>query len=328
MLSNLRLSRVDHKFLVSLKSFAYDKKQVTTNQYDLFKKIINKYSKQLSKNNFDITDLLELKWSCTLIESSPAYTETYIKLSDSKIITKSPYNKDFVSALRKNPIYSLMWNRELKQHELDFNTNNLRDLIELATRSYPVVNYCDNIQALLNKIKSYEDVKHWNPTLVYKNELLYIGASNSFVMDAIENIELNFNLDTLSNLSTHGITIDKSVIDHVISTTEYSQKQVLFSAQFDPMVEVTDIQSVILWLSELKCDVVFGNWRETSNINKMLAEVNIPCYNSVELRNKTIKDEFKKPVMFSFKSFDTLFLKPQRLHKIIRFVNSQPIDIK
>jgi len=92
MVGNISLSRFDKKFVESLQVL----KQVTTNQVELFYKIIYKYRRQLSKDELDADKLIHLPWTSKVIESAPQYTDGHVSIEGKQIIFKCPYNKNFI----------------------------------------------------------------------------------------------------------------------------------------------------------------------------------------------------------------------------------------
>ena len=50
--SAINLSHYDFKFISNMQSLSHDKKQITSNQEELFNKLIDKYKKQLKQHNY------------------------------------------------------------------------------------------------------------------------------------------------------------------------------------------------------------------------------------------------------------------------------------
>jgi hypothetical protein len=248
-------------------------------------------------------------------------------LENNKIIFRSPFNREFVNDLKKNPIYSMKWIRESKQYELNYSTNILRDLVTITSNHFPKYNLCPALENILKEVNNYSDVKYWDPTLVQSNGKLFLYAINSFLMDAISNINLEFDIKTISDLTQYGINIDSSVTDYIINTKNVLPNKVKFASQFNPIVEKTDLPDIIDWLKELECDAVLGVWN-TSEIPDKLKLAGIASYNITDSKVNIKQDEHRKIVVFNFKSFDLVYYKPYRLYKLVRFVNSQPITIK
>lgn len=327
MLTELRLSRIDHKFLESLRQYARTKKQITSNQDNLFKKILGKYHRQFIKKEFFLEKLLSLNWSCTVVPSSPLYTEAYLLLENNKIIFRSPFNREFVNDLKKNPIYSMKWIRENKQYELDYGTSILRDLITITSKHFPKYNLCPILKNIIDETTKYSDVKYWDPTLVASDGKLFLYATNNFLMDSISDIDFNFDIKTIADLTQYGINIDASVTDYIIKNTNILPKKVQFASQFNPVVEKTDMAELINWLKEFEVDAVMGHWNSTE-ITDLLKLAGISSYNMSNSKLNIKQEDHNKIVMFNFKSFDLAYYKPYRFYKLVKFVNSQPITIK
>jgi hypothetical protein len=92
MMGNISLSRFDKKFVESLQLL----KQVTTNQVELFYRIIYKYRRQLSKHELDADVLIHLPWTMKVVESAPQYTDGHLSIEDNQIIFKCPFNRSFI----------------------------------------------------------------------------------------------------------------------------------------------------------------------------------------------------------------------------------------
>ena len=161
MLIDIRLSRYDLQFVNNLTNMIGVKKTITTNQDNLFRKIALKYRRQFTQHKFDIDTLLLLSWECNVIESSPQYTNASITILKDKIIFRSPFNQGFLKALKKNPIYSMEWDRDKRQYEIKYGPTTLKMLITLSADHYEVIDYCPITKNIINSLSEYESVKYW-----------------------------------------------------------------------------------------------------------------------------------------------------------------------
>jgi hypothetical protein len=209
MMGSISLSRFDKKFVESLQLL----KQVTTNQVELFYKIIYKYRRQLSKHELDADKLIHLPWTLKVIESAPQYTDGHVSIVNNQIIFKCPYNKNFIDAFRKEDTNTFVWNKELKQYSTEYSTHLLKLLIYTSNKFFKTVHYCNIVTGLLDTIKEYKDVKYWQPTLTRINGNLFIVAITEQLNEALGDIVLDTKPATIANLVYHGVHIDESIYD-------------------------------------------------------------------------------------------------------------------
>ena len=339
---NINLSRVDSKFLQNLMILVIKNNAVTTNQDALFRRIIEKYARQFAKLGYFIKDLKTLPWKHPVVQSSPVYTEAFISIEDNKLFFRAPYNKEFLKDLRKNPIHSMLWNKELRAYKADLLTESLSILVALAHKNYNTVNYCPIVKKLLDDVNVYESVRYWEPTLILHNDNLLIAAANTFVMDAINHIELNLELKTLAELVTYGIKIDSNVIKYILVTTTIPNEKIVFATSYSPTVEFNNIETVVEWLNELGCDAVLAtepiNLYKNIYIDNIQTHINQYNMDLITIKSTNVQSEaemhkvqdYNKPVAFVFRHFlETEFGKiSMHLFKKIKFANSEPIRIQ
>jgi hypothetical protein len=208
----LRLSRYDLRFIQSLQTLSNQNKNLTTNQIDLFNKLVGKYQRQLAKHGLTMEKINALKWETNIITSDRQFTEAYISIVDNNIIFKSPFSKKFLAKFSKLEVNSYKWNKEEKVYRSPFSVYALRYLNDLAKEFYPKINYCPATTDLINKLESYR-AKYWNPTLVKINDRYLIACTNQYLDLAIKDIELSADPMCLSKLTELGIEIDKDIIN-------------------------------------------------------------------------------------------------------------------
>jgi len=322
MLTNIRLSRYDDQFVNNLTLYITTQKRITSNQDTLFKKVASKYNRQFLHHKIKIEDELKLSWSVGIVPSLPEYTGATIKIENGKIIFRSPYNKEFLTALRKKAPYNLTWHKDLRQYEATYSPNTLKDLIYLSADHFTVLNYCDVVTQIINSLSVYESIKYWVPTLVY-NRGYYITACNEQVHEATKHIELSDNLQSIAQLVKYGVTIDQSAKDHLNKSQD--PEKVNFASSFQPIIEVRDIKKVFSWLEELGCDAI----NETRNL-LFNSKLDIDPYLGKMKLCKTTKllGDYQNPVSISMRGGVNLFeFKPIKMFKIIKIVNSEPINL-
>jgi hypothetical protein len=324
MVGNISLSRFDKRFVESLQVL----KQVTTNQVELFYKIIYKYRRQLSKNELDADKLIYLPWTSKVIESVPQYTDGHVSIEGNLIIFKCPYNKNFIDAFRKEDANTFVWNKELKQYSAEYSTHSLKLLVYTANKFFKVVHYCNIVIDLLDTIKEYKDIKYWQPTLTRINGNLFIVATTEQLDEALCDMVLNTTPITISKLVYHGVHIDESIYD-------VNDKRQTFISNRVYEMEVSDMLNIVPWLTEIGCDYVVLTG------NKILTEVRKRLRDNLKIANIKVDPETKWitksketssynfPVVIRFRtSRDISYDEPIKAGKIVQLVNSQPIDIK
>ena len=319
MLSNIRLSRYDDQFVNNLTLYVVQHNRITSNQHALFKKVASKYVKQFNHYKINVSDIVTLPWSVPVVESAPEHTSASITIEGDDIIFKSPYNKNFISAYRKNPIHSMNWEKDNRYYKLKYSPTVLRDLMYMSSEYYEVIRYCPITTDIINKLSDYESVKYWIPTLTYVNGLLCIKAINTHLYEAIKDIPLDDDLKTIATLVKYGVKIDDSVINHFKETND--SNKVKFAATFHVEFEVKEIAVAIEWLKEFGCD---GISEPKALLKSWTSLVDI---------NTTPKDLHKhdNPAIIYHKGtlsiFTTSEYRNAKLLKIVKCVNSEPIDL-
>jgi len=318
---NISLSRYDERFIASLASIS----QVTTNQIGLFNRLLHKYNRQFAKHELFPEQLVKLPWQMKVVESSPQYTDGHISIENNTIIFKCPYNRNFITEFRNQPLNKFAWNKETRQYEIKYGIYSLKFLIDTANKFFETIHYCEKTLAIIDELLPYETAKYWEPTLVRANNNLLIAASNAYLNEAIKDINLDTDPITLSTLVFYGVHIDIELYDTA------NDRESFFANRFSK-VEVSNMLNIISWLKEINCDHVYfsGSSLIAANISllrKQLTEANITYTDS----NTTVppnENSFKFPILIKLKSkfgsTNDLF----RVGKIIQLVNSQPIEIK
>jgi hypothetical protein len=324
MMANISLSRFDKKFVESLQVL----KQVTTNQVELFYKIIYKYRRQLSKHELDADTLIHLPWTMQVIESAPQYTDGHISIENDKIIFKCPYNKNFIDAFRKEDTNIFVWDKERKQYSADFSTHSLKLVVNTSIKFFKIVHYCDIVTGLLDSLKEYETVKYWQPTLKQINGNLFIVATTEQLDEALGDMVLDTNPTTIANLVYYGVHIDESLYD----TTDKKQQ---FIANRIYSMEVTDVLNIVPWLKDIGCDyVVFTGNRILTDVIKNLkaslikTNIKVDPEHKWSIQHKSNTGKYNFPVVIRFRTGRDIDSEPTKVGKVVQLVNSQPIDIK
>ena len=320
MLSNIRLSRYDDQFVNNLTLYITQHNRITSNQDLLFRKVAGKYKRQFSQLKIEIEEVLTRSWDVKIVESIPEYTGASIKIEHDKLILRSPFNKNFLTALKKNPIYSLQWIKDRRQYEGEYSHTTLKELLYLTADHYSILNYCEKVTQIVERLSVYENAKYWTPTLVYKG-YYYIAAMNEHLYEAIKNIEITDDLKTISTLVKYGIAIDQSVTDHLLET-EIPAK-VRLAINFQVEIELRDTQLAIEWLEEFGCDAICEPKAFLTNSKLDIHNTTINVFTNP----KDLKNYENSVIVYQRGNFSLVNETPMKLFKIIKFVNSEPIDL-
>jgi hypothetical protein len=300
------------------------KKYVTSNQANLLEKIILKYERQFAKHELNATHLVSLPWHAEILESSHSYTDAFITIDGNLIYFRSPYNKQFITDFKNQSLNLFKWNSEIKRYEGEYSTTSLNVLASIVPKYFNTVNYCEETTRLLSTVTQYDSTLCWEPTLVSINGNFFITAVNSHLAEAIKDIELNCSTRTLATLASYGIKVHNSLL---LSEHE------IFASTYAPLVEVTEINNLVVWLKELGCDYVYisGGNSLSRIIRSLVTELNtnnIP-HGVVTYRDRPLDaSQFKFPVIVRFTRTGNVDVEPKRIAKLITMVNSEPIDIK
>lgn len=331
----MRLSKYDLKFVQNLLHIINQTNNITTNQESLFKKLLEKYKRQLEKHQFTTAVIDSLPWVANIKPSDPHYTEAYIEIVEDDIHFKSPYNKNFISSFRDVIGNPFKWNKEKRRYEAPFSTLALRCIVNLSASHYPIVNYCPITIKLLNTLLDFDTVTVWDPTLCKVNDRYIIAGCNQYLYDAIEKLPLNNDLKTLSLLAEYGVKADQSVT--------HNDPKLLFASEFIPVVDYLSVDQVVEWLAELGCDYVLLEnlgidivYRKS--IKAKLSDAGITVYDSVSKFTKLFAPDIdfahpesiaqaKFAVKLEFSTFKSSEY-PRYIRKVIKMTNSTPINIK
>lgn len=246
----ISLSQYDYKFMANLQTMIRDKNRVTSNQAELFDKLIGKYKKQLTKNGYDIDVLLSLGWKTYLVESTDEFTGAFVSIKDDGLVIRVPFNKTFINSFREVKYNPYVWDKESKLYIAPFSTTAFKIAASRLQKYFPSVNFCDESQAILNDIAKL-DSEIWNPTLVRVGDSLIVAAASPVLAELISEIDLKLDSATLFKLTQLGVTISPSL--------NITEPKLLFASTRVYEVELTQIESVISWMKSLGCkNVVMG----------------------------------------------------------------------
>jgi hypothetical protein len=316
LIGNVQLSRFDEKFISSLTT----QSRVTTNQVELFYKLLYKYRRQLAKHELDPDKLIYLPWQMPMVESSKQYTQGHLTIEGDKIVFKCPYNRNFITEFRANEDNPFVWDKELRQYIGNYGTYSLRFLLTLAAKYFKDIDLCPITVDLINQIAEYDVVKHWHPTLVKVNGRLMLAGLDDVAGELLKDIELNTDGKTLATLIDHGVSIDTSVYD-------INDPKQVFMSNYFVKHEGKDMLNIIPWLKEIECDMVCisGNTMTLTEKVKQFIAQGFPCRIINWATKHDPNEKFNRMVQLIFKTGESI---QPNVAKVVQLVNSQPIEIK
>lgn len=325
---SLHLSKKDFGFFNNIKTQIQQNKPITTNQNNLFDKLLVKYKRQLLKEGYNLEYLLSLVWKVPVIKSEPEYLCANISTQNNKIIIRSPFNSKFISSIRQIKLQPYTWNKKEKFYEADCTTYNLKKGLECVNKYYKEVKYDSTISQTLDTLKQFINVKFWDPTLVKVGDKFYISCLNESLYDAIKDIECFDDPKVILKLSQYGITIDESVIqeDDLLN----------FASNYYATADIENIKELRIWLEALGYDLIFlgsniiFNKTVTDDIKKELGDIPIS-------RNTDDLDLYSNILYLNYNSYkhhnsSYLSLNVKDLHKnitkVLTITNSRPVYVK
>ena len=339
-LNHISLGTYDKRFFTNLFiSNVLPRKSITTNQLALFKKIVNKYHKQMSKHNFFAFELAELPWSVPIIESADEYTKAVIDIKDNLLIVRTPYKNSFVQEFRT--AHLMKWNSDDKHYTSEFGINTLKKVLDIVERHYEERQYSDTIQNIINEMKQYQAVLNWTPELRRINGNFMIVSTNESLHNAIKDIPLNTEPATLALLTSYGVGIDKHLVielyEHICETDD-DKKRLIFSISSQATCERNEVHKLKDWLRDIKCDyVIFSSMYVTNrgmdDMEELISGFNVP-YTILSPGKKStatqdlMSRKYKMPVLLKFNSFSYRGLGSMFAGKVVEIVNSTPIDVQ
>jgi hypothetical protein len=311
----VHLSKKDYSFFHNIIVQTKDNKPITSNQNNLFNKLLHKYKRQLTRLDHNIDNLVELEWRLGVIESRKEFLQAKISILENNLILKSPFNNQFIQNFRKIDLNPFNWNPKEKYYVAKCSTYALKIAHTYTNKFYKDVVYCERVQFLLNQLGIYNDQKCWTPTLVKTNDNYFIYGMNSSLYNHIKNIELNDDPITLFLLSQYGVSIHETVT---------KQKKLLdFAGSYNVTFDLNELDDIINMLTLLKVTHVF-----TARVvvyNKTISnEIKLKCLEK-GITCSSIGDKINNEgVLLTTHSFDT---HHDNFSKIIHLKNSRPVII-
>ena len=322
----IHVSRKDYLFFSNLVKIANEKK-VTTGQNNLLDKLIDKYKRQLSKQNLDSEVLKKLPWKSPILQTTSEYLVPKVSYVDGHIEIKSPYNLKFIDGMRKQTLQTYNWDKKTKVYRAEYSTYALKQGIILVQTHYGKIEFCEHIKEFLKTI-SIQNAKFWSPTLLKVNDQYLIAAINETLSNCIKDIALNDDPKTLYTLSTYGIKID----DSVTQEDEFLK----FASEYFYKVDIVNFSTLVEYMKKLEIDFAvvptyFSDTKISKELKSILIENKIAHGNHTESRHHLNSVCLR---LFSNKQTDRMISdivndQPHnRVRKYIHIVDSRPINVK
>ena len=255
----ISLSQYDYKFMVNLQTMIHNSHRVTSNQADLFDKLISKYAKQLTKAALVKEELKVLPWKAMVVESTPEYTGANVSLFEDIITLRVPFNKTFISSFRDIEDNPFEWIKEEKIYRAPFSTAAFKLLYHTLPKFFMIINYCEILSTILEDLKQYEGLI-WEPTLININDRIVLGASNPVVAEFISDFDLSMTTDTLYAMSRFQFSVHPDFYGN--------DPKLKFAYEYVTEVDIDNLVQVAQWMRSLKVQLVALD--RTLSMNKKL----------------------------------------------------------
>ena len=280
----ISLSQYDYKFMVNLQTMIHNSHRVTSNQADLFDKLISKYAKQLTKAALVKEELKVLPWKAMVVESSPEYTGANVSLDEDIITVRVPFNKTFISSFRAIEDNPFEWIKEEKLYRAPFSTVAFKLLYTVLPKSFTIVNYCETLASILADLKQYEGLI-WEPTLIRFNDRIVLGAANPVVAEFISNLDLSMTIDTLYAISHFQFPVHPDFYG--------DDPKLKFAYEYVTEIDIDNVAQVAKWMRSLKVQRVLldrtlaMDRKFRSEIETVLAGISVVPATSTDFKHPT-----------------------------------------
>ena len=330
LLAHISLSRYDKKFFYNLQLMhVLPRKTITSNQADLFTKVVLKYHSQLLKKQYNSVELSELPWQLPITQSSPQFTNAHLEVNGDTLILRCPYKQQFVQDFRS--LHLMNWHSVDKCYYCDFGLHTFKKVNEMVKKHYKEIVYSAELQDILAQAAEYKGDYIWNPTLVESNGRLYVAAINEPLYNAIADVNLATDFYALSKIASYGITVGKALFEKLLTVTDCTRETLTFMTNHQCTHEYTKLDELVELLKQIRCDLVvigsrFGSWAHNDALVDKVKENGIEVANASDIDLSELKHNnpvFVKFNSFSYKSVGSLFAS-----KIVQMVNSEEIKIK
>jgi len=322
----ISLSQYDYKFMVNLQTMIHNSHRVTSNQAELFDKLISKYARQLTKSSLVKEELKVLPWKAMVVESSPEYTGANVSLDEDIITVRVPFNKTFISSFRGIEDNPFEWIKEEKLYRAPFSTAAFKLLYTVLPKSFTIVNYCETLDSILADLKQYEGLI-WEPTLIRLNDRIVLGAANPVVAEFISNLDLSMTIDALYAISRFQFPVHPDFYG--------DDPKLKFAYEYVTEVDIDSISQVAKWMRSLKVQRVLldrtlaMDKKFRSDIETALTGISVVPATSTDFK----QDSPIPPRSFLLQAHSHLNTRlntyiNHNIDKIVVLKNSRPVEVK
>ncbi len=312
--------------MVNLQTMIHNSHRVTSNQADLFDKLISKYAKQLAKAAFTKEELKVLPWKAMVVKSTPEYTGANVSLFEDIITLRVPFNKTFISYFRAVDENPFEWIKEEKLYRAPFSTVAFKLLYHTLPKFFTIVNYCETLGSILNDLKQYEGLI-WEPTLININDRVVLGAATPVVAELISNLDLAVTSDTLYELSRFQFPIHPDFYGN--------DPKLKFAYEYVTEIDIDNLDQVARWMRSLRVQRVLLD-RVLAMDKKLRSEIEA-AFTGISVVPTTGHD-FKQDNPVAARSFllqthNHLNIRlntyvDHNIDKIVVLKNSRPVEVK
>ena len=315
----IHLGKKDYQFFYNLKNLVDSLHRVTTNQSNLYTKLLNKYQRQINRAGFDVKELENLEWKCKVLPSSDEYINPHVFLRNDKIIIRNPFNSKFLQDLKKLDVNPFTWIKSDKVYEANFSTQALKIAYVFLNKHFNHVVFDESLSKLITEANTYA-LQIWEPTLVKSNNNYFIACLNDSLYACLKDSILQDNEKTLMYLSSLGVKIS----DEILENDSFKQ----FAGNFFASVDTYNLSMFVEWCKLLEVDSVFTsrdliyNKNVTVVLEPMLTKNNITIISG---KQKPIGKSIYVTTLSSYNHFSSNSL--YAFDKIVTIKNSTPIKV-
>ena len=278
---SINLSHYDYSFMVNMQSLTHDKKEITSNQADLFNKLIHKYRKQLStKGITEIENLVALPWQCKIVPSLPKFTNANVDFDkkENLLTIQVPFKKEFINKFRSTRANPWEWNSNKKRYESTPTTIALLVAYTRLPKFFTTV-YHNEVNTLITQLEKEKSTKtYWDPTLTLSDGEYKVVSSNTILDELLTDIKLDNSPQCLYKMSQLGINIDEDILG--------DDAKLKFASESMTEVDLDDFNTCLEWISELKCDTFYFG-------TGLQSRPDIDYKVSVEVRNAVMQHDIQ-----------------------------------
>jgi hypothetical protein len=320
----ISLSQYDYKFISNLQMMIHTNKRVTSNQADLFDRLLQKYTKQFAKENLSTEELVALPWKTMIVRSTPDYTGAVVSILGDNITIRVPFNKKFINEFRELKNNTFYWNKEDRIYKSKFNTEALKIATHRLQEYFSSVSFCENTADILAELGHYNTAAFWDPTLVRVHDNLFIAACNPVLGKLIHDIELKIDARTLYILSKYGIKADPNIIK--------DDPDLIFATNTVISMDMQDVDKTAKLLREIGCThaIVGRGMRYNpakNSISKSLVNHGIIPIPISSIYETAAINDAKADVILIQQNSNASFIHPS-VNKLVILRDSTPVEVR